>query len=175
MGFRGEEDLDGGRWEAVEMVLWVRVVDTLMEDFCGVVEGGVMISWGDDNAGEGSLGGNEVMPVSGALGGLESSLEGVSEEAFRGIEGAAKDGSSEAAGEVGKDSEHMGDRGGGREGEMFWEALEDLADTSEGAFWIEGVGAVNWELGGLGNRSEEAGASGRRGLADFLCLDLGEG
>lgn len=46
---------------------------------------------------------------------------------------------------------------------------------AEEALWIERVAAVTWELGGLGSWSEEAGASGRRGLANFLCLDLGEG
>lgn len=75
---------------------------------------------------------------------------------------------------------------------MFWEEgvvmgiLEDLGDggfagdtsergRTEGVLWIEGVAAVTWGLGGLGSGSEEAVASGRRGLADFLCLDLGEG
>lgn len=71
---------------------------------------------------------------------------------------------------------------------MFWEegviigVLEDLGDGetserggTEEALWIEGVAAVTWELGRLGCGSEEAGASGRRGLADFLCFDLGEG
>lgn len=69
---------------------------------------------------------------------------------------------------------------------MFWEegviigVLEDLGEMSERdgteeALWIEGVSAVTWELGRLGTGSEEAGASGRRGLADFLCFDLGEG
>ncbi len=68
---------------------------------------------------------------------------------------------------------------------MFGEGgvLEDLGDggdTSEGgrtaeALWTEGAAAVTWELGGFGSMSEEERVSGGRGLADFLCLDLGEG
>lgn len=65
---------------------------------------------------------------------------------------------------------------------MFWEGgviigvLEE-GETSDGgrteeAFWIEGVSLITWELGGSGSGSEEAV---RRGLADFLCFDLGEG
>lgn len=45
---------------------------------------------------------------------------------------------------------------------------------TEEALWTEGVAAVICELGGL-SRSEEERVSGRKGLADFLCLDLGEG
>lgn len=41
--------------------------------------------------------------------------------------------------------------------------------------WTEGAAAVTRELGGLAGRTEEMRASGRGGLADFLCLDLGEG
>lgn len=60
------------------------------------------------------------------------------------------------------------------------EDLGDGGDTSDGGrteevLWTEGAAAVTWELEGLSGGSEEARASGRRGLADFLCLDLGEG
>lgn len=75
---------------------------------------------------------------------------------------------------------------------MFWEegvimgASEDLGDggftgdtsergRTEEALWIEGVVSGSWELGVLSSGSEEARASGRRGLDVFLCLDLGEG
>lgn len=32
VGFDGEEELWGSSWDAVEVVLWVRVVDTVRED-----------------------------------------------------------------------------------------------------------------------------------------------
>lgn len=81
VGFGGEEDLGGRGWEATEMmVLWVRVVETLTEEFWGAMEGEGMVLLGDDNAGEGRLGVNEV--ISEAVGSLEDSLEGVSEEEF---------------------------------------------------------------------------------------------
>lgn len=67
----GSEDRVSLGWEAVKMVLWVRLVDTVREDFWGVVEEDVTIFLGDGNAGEGSLGVNEVMPVLEALGGFK--------------------------------------------------------------------------------------------------------
>ncbi len=91
----GEEDLGGKGWEAVEMVLWVRVVDTEREVFWGAVEGDVIMFLGD----EGSLGVKEA--ISEALGRLKDSLEEVFEEEF-----IANDGSTE----VDTDSEHLGDR-----------------------------------------------------------------
>lgn len=78
-GFEGEEDLGGRGWESVDVVLWVWVVDSVREDFWGALEDDIMIFLGTDNAGEGSLGVNEVRPVSGELGGLKGSLEGVFE------------------------------------------------------------------------------------------------
>lgn len=50
----------------------------MREDFWGAVDDDI-IFLGNDNPGEGSLGVNEVMPVSEALGGLKGSLEGVFE------------------------------------------------------------------------------------------------
>lgn len=102
MGFEGEEDLGGRDWEAVEMVLWVRVVDTVREVVWGVMEDDVMIFVGEDNAGEGSLGVGEVMYDSEALGGVKGNLEF---KEFRGAEDAAKEGSTDT------DSEHWEDGG----------------------------------------------------------------
>ena len=83
----GEE---GRGWEGVmEVVLWVTVVHTVREDLWGAVEDGVMILWGDDNEGTGSLGGNAV-------------ISEVFEEEF-----VAKEGSTAAAGKVETDSEHI--------------------------------------------------------------------
>lgn len=77
-------------------------MDTVKEDIWGAVEAEVM---GDDNAGEGSLGINEVMPASEVLSGLKGSLEGVFEEGFRGTDGTAKEGFTDT------DPEHLGDGG----------------------------------------------------------------
>lgn len=102
MGFGGEMDLGGRGWAAVEMVLLVRVVDTVREDFWGEVVDDVMIFLGDDTAVEGSLGVNEVIPASEALGGLKDSLEGFFGKEFRGTERST---------EVDTDSEHLADGG----------------------------------------------------------------
>lgn len=64
-------------------------------------------------------------------------------------------------------SEDFGDEG-------FTGDTSERGSTEE-ALWIEAVAAGSWELGVLSSGSEEATASGRRGLDVFLCLDLGEG
>lgn len=89
MGFGGE--VDGRGLEAVRMVLWMTVVETVREDFWGVVEDDVMTLQGGDDAAEG------VKEVSEALGGLQGGSEGGFEEELRG---------TEAAGEEGRDPEH---------------------------------------------------------------------
>lgn len=43
VGFGGEEHTGGRSWEAVEVILWVRIVGTVIEDFCGAVEDDVMM------------------------------------------------------------------------------------------------------------------------------------
>lgn len=97
MGCEGEEDWGGRGWEAVDMmVLWVIAVDTVREDFWGVMEDDIMIFLGDGSTVEGGLGVEEV--ISGAVGGFTDNLEGAFEEELM-----AKEGSTEVAGKVDTD------------------------------------------------------------------------
>lgn len=167
MDFVGKEDLIERGWEPVDLGLWGREVDTVSEDFCKVMEDGVTMGSGDDGEVEGSLGGKEEMLVASAQAGFEDREEGVFESAAPSLELDEEftgTDTSEAGGKGDTDSEDLGDG--------VWVGTSGRGRT-EGILWIEGASAVIWELGALESVREDA--SGRTGLADFLCLDLGDG
>lgn len=154
-------------WDPVDLGLCGREVDTVSEDFCKVMEDDVTMGSGDDGEVEGSLGGTEEMLVGGAQAAFEDREEGVFESAAPSLqldEEFTGTDTSEAGGKGDTDSEDLGDG--------VWAGTSGRGRT-EGILWIEGASAVIWELGALESVREEA--SGRTGLADFLCLDLGDG
>lgn len=139
------------------MGLWVGEVDTVSKDFCKVMEDDVKMGSDDGSEAEGSLVGTEEMPVAGAPVSFKDRKEGVFES---------------AAGREGTDSSVTGDTDSEDLGDGVLVATSGRGRT-EGILWAEGASALIWEHGVLESVTE--GASGRKGLADFLCFDLGEG
>lgn len=162
--FGGEEE-EGEDLGVQRMVLGARAVDTVRHVFWGTVEeeeDDARTFLGDDNTGEGGLGVREVTSELLGCSSLEGALEG----------GLSSTGSATEA-TVDADSEGLaGEEEGGRTSGVLEES-EAGGETSEGgrteeALWMEG-GGPGW------GSEEEAGGSGGGGVADFLCLDLGEG